>query len=68
MREMDQTARKFRSPKELAGEVGLAYSTVIAFLQDGAIRGVRFGSAWRIPTDEYDRVLREGVQPKGPRA
>jgi predicted site-specific integrase-resolvase len=54
---------KFGEPRALAEEMGVAYSSVIKWLNDDQIKGIRFGKAWRIPNEEYERVLKEGIQP-----
>lgn len=56
-------AAQFRSAKDLASATSIAYSTIILWLNEGRIKGVRFGTAWRIPVEEYEHVLEHGVRP-----
>jgi excisionase family DNA binding protein len=49
---------------DLAQEISVHRSTVSRYIKLGLIQAFRFGSIIRIPLDEYEQVLREGVKPK----
>lgn len=52
---------RFYTVNDLAHETGLSVFGIYRFVNQGLIKAVRFGRAYRIPADEYERVLREGV-------
>lgn len=51
-------------PEDLAVQLGVAVPTVQNYCRQGRIRSVKVGKLVRIPRDEYERVLREGVPPQ----
>jgi predicted site-specific integrase-resolvase len=53
---------KYRRPKDLAKDADVAYNSIIKWINQGRIKGIQFGTDWRIPSEEYERVLREGVK------
>lgn len=55
---------EYKTPAELADALNIGYPTVVEYCRSGAIHNIRIGKLYRIPAAEYDRVLREGVQPK----
>ena len=54
--------KRWLTTRELAEELGLSPTTVRRLLEEGRIKGVRLGHWWRIPREELDRVLRDGLQ------
>ena len=53
----------FRTPEELAQALNVKPVTVYAFCRQGRIESVKVGKLVRIPPEEFERVLREGVPP-----
>lgn len=49
-------------PSALARATRVSEKTIFRLLRSGRIHGVKVGGQWRIPHEEYQRVLREGVQ------
>ena len=64
MRKPQHTEQQFKHPKDLAAAAAIAYPTVIKWLSEGRIKGLRFGTAWRIPIEEYEQILEHGVPPE----
>ena len=54
--------KRWLTTRELAEELGLSPTTVRRLLEEGRIKGVRLGHWWRIPREELDRILRDGLQ------
>ena len=46
---------------EVADGLKVSTKTVARLLRREAIHGIKIGGQWRIPVDEYQRVLHEGV-------
>ncbi len=55
-------------PDELAEAAGVSVRTVRRWLHLGLLRHLRFMGVIRIPREEYERVLREGIPRGGPTA
>ena len=55
---------KFYTTDEVGAALQLAKKTLNNMLNDGRIKGVKFGRYWRIPAPEFDRICREGIQEK----
>lgn len=53
--------KSMRTPQELAAALGLKDQTVMKFCREGRIEHIKVGRLYRIPAQEFDRVLREGV-------
>jgi excisionase family DNA binding protein len=55
------------TPRQVAGELGLAYDTVRRLLQAGLLPGYKAGRrAWRIRREELDQFKASGgVRPQG---
>lgn len=47
--------------KEVAEILHLNERTVRRWLNDGKIKGVRFGQEWRVSCEEVERLKKEGV-------
>ena len=54
--------KRWLTTGELAEELGLSATTVRRLLEEGQVKGVRLGHWWRIPREELDRILREGLR------
>lgn len=53
----------FKTPEELAKALNVKPVTVYNFCRQGRIESVKVGRLVRIPPEEFERVLREGVPP-----
>ena len=60
-----QQKQNYRSD-ELAEATGVSVRTVRRWLRLGLIKHIHFMGVIRIPREEYERVLREGIQRGGP--
>ncbi len=54
-------------PDELAEAAGVSVRTVRRWLRLGLVNHVHFMGVLRIPREEYERVLREGIHKDSPR-
>ena len=52
---------KFYTPHEVAEVMRVSYMTVLRYIDAGRINAVWFGG-YRIPQDELDRIMEEGVR------
>lgn len=50
-----------RTPRELATALGLKPVTVTKFCREGKVASIKVGKLYRIPEEEFTRVLREGI-------
>lgn len=48
--------------KEAAEILHLNERTVRRWLNDGRIKGVKFGQEWRVSEEELERIKKEGVK------
>ncbi len=53
-------------PDELAEAAGVSVRTVRRWLRLGLVKHVHFMGVTRIPREEYERVLREGIRKSDP--
>lgn len=58
---MNQPEREFYLTSELARALRVHPETVKRHIRAGRIKAVWAGLGWRIPADEFRRVLRDGV-------
>ena len=54
-----------RKISELATELGVSQNTILRLCKDGRIKAVRVGRVWRIPDQEFRRVIEEGTREQG---
>lgn len=59
---MELQERRYWSPIELASVLRVSPETVRRALRHGTISGIRVGRQWRIPDDEYRRLLQQGLE------
>ena len=52
------------TPTEVANALHLQKNTIHMYCREGLIKGVKFGKVWRIPNDEFKRLVRDGISPK----
>lgn len=50
--------------EEVAEYLHVSPQVLGRWIREGRVRGLKMGRNWRIPPDEYARILREGVPPK----
>jgi len=53
-------------PDEVADRMRVQKSTVLAWLRDGRLRGLKVGRSWRIPEIEVNRYLDIALQEATP--
>ena len=50
--------------KEIATKLGYSTAWICALCEQGRIKAVKpLGGRWRIPPEEYERLLKEGIPP-----
>jgi excisionase family DNA binding protein len=59
----------FITTTEAADRLGITRQTLSLYLRQGKLRGVKLGKEWRIPRQEFDRLLAgapvaEGQEPQ----
>jgi putative molybdopterin biosynthesis protein len=54
----------FYTPEELATMLKVTRQAVYNWIQQGHLEAVRIGRTVRIPSDEVERLLREGRSPR----
>lgn len=47
--------------KDACKRLDISYSTVLKYVKMGLIKTIRMGRKYRIPEEEIERVLREGI-------
>lgn len=57
----EEDERPFYRPGELAKVLSVAHATVLNWIRRGDVKANRYGRVYRIPHDEYQRVLDKGV-------
>lgn len=58
---MDERKKKFVSVPDLAAELDISKNLLYEAVNRKQIAAVKFGKAVRIPVDEADRIVREGI-------
>lgn len=59
-----QDTQIFYTPRELADLLRVEQQSITRWLRQERIQGIRVGFEWRIPRDEYEKILREGIAPR----
>jgi excisionase family DNA binding protein len=59
----------FISTREAARRLGITRQTIATYLREGRLHGVKLGKEWRIPRQEFERLLAtaptvEGEEPR----
>lgn len=55
---------RYISAKELSSKLSVSRAYICKLLKEGRIKGVKpFGGEWRIPQDEANRVMQQGLPP-----
>ena len=57
-----QTDREALSRREAAGLLGISEGMMIKLVRLGRVGAIRIGKCVRIPRDEIDRILKQGVR------
>jgi excisionase family DNA binding protein len=47
----------FISTREAARRLGITRQTIALYLREGRLHGVKLGKEWRIPRQEFERLL-----------
>jgi excisionase family DNA binding protein len=50
---------------EASERLGITRQTLGLYLRTGRLRGIKLGKEWRIPRDEFDRLLQARPTPDG---
>lgn len=58
---VDRVDHMWVTPNVVAAEIGVHPETVRRWLKQGKIKGVKFGRQWRVAVEEFERIVREGV-------
>jgi len=58
------TRGEYRSIKQLAETLNCSHVWINELIYQKRIYAVKFGNRWKIPPEEWDRILREGVPTK----
>ncbi|MBP2147235.1 excisionase family DNA binding protein [Methanofollis sp. W23] len=57
---------KWVTPNVVGAELGVHPQTVRRWIKQGKIRGIKYGRQWRVPFEEFERIVREGVDVDNP--
>ncbi len=63
MTQEKQATYDFYTPRQLAQRLQVREQAITKWLRAGKIKGIRVGYDWRISSEEYERVQREGINP-----
>jgi excisionase family DNA binding protein len=55
----------FITTAEAARRLGITRQTLGLYLRTGRLRGIKLGKEWRIPQDEFERLLHAPPTPEG---
>ena len=47
--------------QEIADHFGVSHEAVRKHMKRGSIKAIKFGNLWKITSDEFNRIKREGV-------
>jgi excisionase family DNA binding protein len=50
---------EFMTTAEAAKRLGVTRQTMGAYLRSGRVRGIKLGKDWRIPVQEFERLMQE---------
>ena len=53
------------TPQEVAAAMQVSPATVYGWIHDGRILAIPAGKMFRIPNQEYRRIMKEGTKPAG---
>ena len=54
--------KPFYTTQNLADAIGVSRQIVSLWAKNGIIKAIRAGKNWRIPKEEFERAIREGVR------
>ena len=55
---------RWYSPKQIADKLGYTTAWICALLEQKRIKGHKpLGGRWRVPPEEYEKLLKEGIPP-----
>ena len=55
-------SEQFYTPAEIADRLKVSEQTVRLWIRDKKIKARKFGRAWRVAGDEYQRIITEGIE------
>ena len=50
------------TPKEIAKELKVKEQTVMKWLREGTLKGVKLGKLWRIKEEELQKFIEQGMK------
>ena len=55
---------EFITTAEAARRLGVTRQTMATYLRSGRVRGIKLGKDWRIPVQEFERLLQAPLAPE----
>jgi excisionase family DNA binding protein len=55
---------EFITTAEAARRLGVSRQTMATYLRSGRVRGIKLGKDWRIPVQEFERLMRAPPAPE----
>jgi excisionase family DNA binding protein len=55
----------FITTTEAARRLGVTRQTMATYVRSGRVRGVKLGKEWRIPLQEFERLMQAPPAPRG---
>jgi excisionase family DNA binding protein len=56
---------EFMTTAEAARRLGVSRQTMGTYLRTGRVRGIKLGKDWRIPVQEFERLMQAPPEPEG---
>ena len=50
------------TPKEIATELKVKEQTVMKWLREGTLKGVKLGKLWRVKEEDYKKFIEQGMK------
>ena len=50
------------TPKEIAKELKVKEQTVMKWLREGTLKGVKLGKLWRVKEEDYKKFIEQGMK------
>lgn len=57
-----KTKKEFYLSKELAEVLRIDERAITRYIRAGKIKAVKVGNYWRIPAEEYNRIIKNGTE------
>jgi excisionase family DNA binding protein len=56
---------EFMTTAEAARRLGVSRQTMATYLRTGRVQGIKLGKDWRIPVQEFERLMHASPEPEG---